>query len=80
MSQYEMWTQRLTWMEYDKRFELGIRLENMIPMTRDNTNDLLPLVYHCMIEKILGDEDMTGIVLLGDRDIVLMISNTNVEI
>jgi hypothetical protein len=51
-------------MEYDGRSELGIGLENMIPMT----------------EKILGDEDMTGIVLLGDRDIVLMISNTNEEI
>jgi hypothetical protein len=33
-----------------------------------------------VIEKILGDEDMTGIVSLGDRDIVLMISNTNEEI
>ena len=63
MLQCEMWTLRSTWMKYDGRFELGIGLENMIPMT----------------EKILGDEDMTGIVLLGDRDIVLMISNTNEE-
>jgi hypothetical protein len=29
-----------------------------------------------MIEKILGDGDMMGIVRLGDRDMVLMISNT----
>jgi hypothetical protein len=64
MLQCEMWTLRSTWMKYDGRIELGIGLENMIPMT----------------EKILGDEDMTGIVLLGDRDIVLMISNTNEEI
>ena len=42
--------------------------------------DLLPLVYHCVIEKILGDGDMMGIVCLGDRDIVLMTSNTNEEI
>jgi hypothetical protein len=47
---------------------------------RDNTNDLLSLVYHCVIEKILGDGDMMGIVRLGDRDIVLMTSNTNEEI
>jgi len=33
-----------------------------------------------VIEKILGDRDMMGIVRLGDRDIVLMISNTNEEI
>ena len=63
MLQCEMWTLRSTWMEYDGRSELGIGLENMIPMT----------------EKILGDEDVTGIVLLGDRDIVMMISNTNEE-
>ena len=63
MLQCEMWILRSTWMKYDGRFELGIGLENMIPMT----------------EKILGDEDMTGIVLLGDRDIGLMISNTNEE-
>ncbi len=63
MLQYETWTPWLTWMEYDGRSELGIGLENMIPMT----------------EKILGDENMMGIVLLGDRDIVLMISNTNEE-
>ena len=43
-------------------------------------HDLLSLVYHCVIEKILGDRDMMGIVRLGDRDIVLMISNTNEEI
>jgi len=34
-----------------------------------------------VIEKILGEEgDMMGIVCLGDRDIVLMISNTCEEI
>ncbi len=42
--------------------------------------DLLPLVYHCVIKTILGDGDMMGLVRLGDRDIVLMISNTNEEI
>ena len=50
----------------------------MIPMTF--CYDLLPLVYHCVIKKILGDGDMMGLVRLGDRDIVLMISNTNEEI
>jgi hypothetical protein len=30
--------------------------------------------------KVLGDGDMMGIVLLGDIDIVLMISNTMKEI
>jgi hypothetical protein len=33
-----------------------------------------------VIEKILGDGDMMGVVRCGDRDIVLMISNTNEEI
>jgi hypothetical protein len=33
-----------------------------------------------VIEKILGDGDMMGMVCLGDRDIILMISNTNEEI
>jgi hypothetical protein len=31
-------------------------------------------------QKILGDGDMMGIVLLGDIDIVLMISNTIEEV
>jgi hypothetical protein len=39
-----------------------------IPMTF--CHDLLPLAYHCEIEKILGDGDMMGIFLLRDRDIV----------
>jgi hypothetical protein len=30
-----------------------------------------------MIEKILGDGDMMGVVRCGDRDIVLKMSNTN---
>lgn len=38
-----------------------------IPMTF--CHDLLSLVYHSTIEKILGDRDMMGIVLLGDRNI-----------
>ena len=38
-----------------------------IPMTF--CHDLLSLVYHCVIETILGDRDMMGIVLLGDRNI-----------
>jgi hypothetical protein len=32
-----------------------------------------------MIEKILGDGDMMGVVCCGNRDIVLKISNTNEE-
>jgi hypothetical protein len=33
-----------------------------------------------LAQKVLGDGDMMGIVLLGDIDIVLMISNTTEEI
>jgi hypothetical protein len=36
----------------------------------------MPLLY----QKVLGDGDMMGKVLLGDIDIVLMISNTMEEI
>jgi hypothetical protein len=33
-----------------------------------------------VIKKIIGDGDMMGILHLGERDIFLMISNTNEEI
>jgi hypothetical protein len=51
---------------------------------RDYTDDLLswPFVIGMPLldQKVLGDGDMMGIVLLGDIDIVLMISDTMEEI
>jgi hypothetical protein len=51
---------------------------------RDYTDDLLswPFVIGMPLldQKVLGDGDMMGIFLLGDIDIVLMISNTMEEI
>jgi len=46
----------------------GVVVAGTIPMTF--CQDLLSLVYHCVIEKILGDGDMMGVVHRGDRDIV----------